>query len=141
MFVLRDAHKSDIDGLLRVAGSLNSVNLPANRESLEEIVDKSCRSFTSKLKEPFEREYLFVLEDARNHKLVGTSMIIAQHGTRDAPHIYFQVSEAEHYSASLDRHFRHQVLSIGYNYDGPTEIGGLVVDPPFRSGPEKPGKQ
>jgi len=33
------------------------------------------------------------------------------------------------------------VLSIGYNYDGPTEIGGLVVDPPFRSGGEKPGKQ
>lgn len=33
------------------------------------------------------------------------------------------------------------MLSIGYNYDGPTEIGGLVVDPPHRSGPEKPGKQ
>ena len=38
-------------------------------------------------------------------------------------------------------HLRHKVLSIGYNYDGPTEIGGLVVDPPYRSGPEKPGKQ
>jgi arginine N-succinyltransferase len=68
-------------------------------------------------------------------------MIIAQHGTREAPHIYFQVSDAEHYSATIDRHFKHQVLSIGFNYDGPTEIGGLVVDPPYRSGPEKPGKQ
>jgi arginine N-succinyltransferase len=57
-------------------------------------------------------------------------MIIAQHGTYEAPHIYFQVTESEHYSASLDKHFRHKVLSIGYNYEGPTEIGGLVVDPP-----------
>src|SRR5207253_2135613 len=49
--------------------------------------------------------------------------------------------EKEHYSASVDRHFRHRVLSIGYNFDGPTEIGGLVVDPGYRGGPEKPGKQ
>jgi arginine N-succinyltransferase len=33
------------------------------------------------------------------------------------------------------------VLSIGYNYEGPTEIGGLVVDPPYRSSADKPGKQ
>jgi arginine N-succinyltransferase len=33
------------------------------------------------------------------------------------------------------------VLSIAYNYAGPTEIGGLVVDPPHRATPEKPGKQ
>ena len=33
------------------------------------------------------------------------------------------------------------MLSIGYNYEGPTEIGGLVVDPPYRATPDKPGKQ
>ena len=69
------------------------------------------------------------------NSVAGTSMIIAQHGTRESPHISFQVTEVEHYSASLDKHFRHKVLSIGYNYEGPTEIGGLVVDPPHRSGP------
>jgi arginine N-succinyltransferase len=67
-------------------------------------------------------------------------MIIAQHGTREAPHIYLDVSTREHYSQSLDKHFKHQLLSIGYNYDGPTEIGGLVVDPEYR-GQDKPGKQ
>src|SRR3569833_761185 len=140
MFLLRDVQKSDLDDLLRVAQALDSVNLPAKRESLEEIIDKSCRSFTGKIKGPFEREYLFVLEDARNQRLVGTSMIIAQHGTREAPHIYLDVSTREHYSQSLDKHFKHQLLSIGYNYDGPTEIGGLVVDPDYR-GQDKPGKQ
>jgi len=140
MFVLRDVQKTDLDELLRVAEPLNSVNLPHNAEALEEIVDKSVRSFTGKIKEPFEREYLFVLEDTRNKRLVGSSMIIAQHGTREAPHIYLDVSTREHYSQSLDKHFKHQLLTMGFNYDGPTEIGGLVVLPSYR-GQDKPGKQ
>src|SRR5690606_8098865 len=41
---------------------------------------------------------------------------------------------------TIDRHFEHTVLSIAYNYDGPTEIGGLVVHPELR-GRGKPGKQ
>ncbi len=141
MYLLRDAAKSDLPGLKRLAAVLNSVNLPNNEEVLAALIDKSVKSFTGKIADPFEREYLFVLEDQRTQSLVGTSMIIAQHGTREAPHIYFQVTGAEHYSVSIDKHFKHTVLSIGYNYDGPTEIGGLVVDPPHRSGPEKPGKQ
>jgi arginine N-succinyltransferase len=141
MLLLRDVQKSDLNGLKRLAAVLNSVNLPNNEEVLTSLIEKSTKSFSEAIKNPFEREYLFVLEDRRNKQLIGTSMIIAQHGTREAPHIAFQVTEAEHYSASIDKHIRHQVLSIGYNYEGPTEIGGLVVDPPHRSTPEKPGKQ
>jgi arginine N-succinyltransferase len=141
MLVVRDVQKTDLPGLKRLAAVLNSVNLPNNEEVLENLIDRSVRSFSAKLKDPFEREYLFVLEDAKHRNIIGTSMVISQHGTREAPHIYFQVTDAEHYSASIDRHFKHKVLSIGYNYDGPTEIGGLVVDPPQRSGLEKPGKQ
>jgi arginine N-succinyltransferase len=141
MLVLRDVQKTDLPGLKRLAAVLNTVNLPNNEETLEAIIDKSVKSFSGKVKNPLEREYLFVLEDVRNSLLIGTSMIIAQHGTYEAPHIYYEVSEREAYSASLERHFRHKVLSIGYNYEGPTEIGGLVVDPPYRATPDKPGKQ
>jgi arginine N-succinyltransferase len=141
MLLLRDVARSDLPGLKRLAAVLNSVNLPDNEKVLTGLIDKSVRSFTGKIENPMEREYLFVLEDLRNETLIGTSMIIAQHGTKEAPHIYFQVTESESYSATIDKHFRHKVLSIGYNYDGPTEVGGLVVDPPYRSGPEKPGKQ
>jgi arginine N-succinyltransferase len=141
MMVLRDVSKSDLPGLKRLAAVLNSVNLPHNEDVLAKLIEQSVKSFSGKIKDPLEREYLFVLEDLRNETIIGTSMIIAQHGTREAPHIYLQVTDAETYSATIDRHFRHKVLSIGYNYEGPTEIGGLVVDPPFRSGPDKPGKQ
>ena len=141
MLLLRDAQKTDLPGLKRLAAVLNTVNLPNNEETLEGLIDKSIRSFAGKIKDPFEREYLFVLEEPKSQQIYGTSMIIAQHGTYDAPHIFYEVSEREHYSASIDKHLRHKVLSIGYNYEGPTEIGGLVVDPQNRSGPEKPGKQ
>ena len=127
MLLLRDVQKTDLPGLKRLAAVLNTVNLPDNEATLERIIDTSIRSFAGKIKNPFEREYLFVLEDVRRELVIGTSMVIAQHGTYDAPHIYYEVSEREHYSASLDRHLRHKVLSIGFNYEGPTEIGGLVV--------------
>jgi len=59
-------------------------------------------------------------------------MIHAQHGTRRAPHIVFDVLTDERYSETLDRHVVHRVLRIGYNYSGPTEIGGLVLMPEYR---------
>lgn len=140
MFLLRDAQKSDLKPLMKLAKVLDTVNLPHDEETLGELVDLSARSFSGRIKEPFERTYLFVLEDVRSGAIAGTAQILAQHGTRDAPHVFLDVYEREHYSQLLDRHFRHSVLQIGYNYEGHTEIGGLVVDPKFR-GVEKPGKQ
>src|SRR5215510_3066 len=141
MFLLRDVRRKDLPDLKKLASELNTVNLPDNQEMLAALIEQSVKSFAGLIPDPFERQYLFVAEELAGKALVGTSMIIAQHGTFEAPHIYYEVSEREHYSASLDRHFRHKVLSIGYNYDGPTEIGGLVVDPAYRGSPEKLGKQ
>jgi arginine N-succinyltransferase len=49
------------------------------------------------------------------------------------------VSTEEKYSSTTDRHFHHQVLRIGFSYDGPTELGGLVVHPEHRRADEKLG--
>src|SRR5712672_3982206 len=141
MYVIRDVQRSDLSALQKLARELGTVNLPDDERELLRIIDWSARSFDARVKNPFQREYVFVLEEPRSERVVGASLIIAQHGTRDAPHVFFDVYEKEHYSANVDRHFRHRVLSIGYNFDGPTEIGGLVVDSGYRGGPEKPGKQ
>jgi arginine N-succinyltransferase len=140
LYLIRDGQKSDLPTLRKLASVLNTVNLPDDERELSSILEKSARSFDARIRDVFEREYLFVMEETRTGKVIGSSLIIAQHGTRDAPHIFFDVYEKEHYSHSVDRHFRHRVLSIGYNFDGPTEIGGLVVDPQYR-GQGKPGKQ
>src|SRR5262244_4113372 len=141
MFLLRDAQKSDLPSIKRLAVSLNTVNLPNDEEELAALLDRSMKSFSGRIQDSRRGKYLFVLEDVAAGKIAGTSLIIAQHGTFEAPHVFYEVTEREHYSASIDRHFRHQVLSIAYNYDGPTEIGGLVVDPRYRRSPERAGKQ
>ncbi len=141
MLLIRDAQKADLEALVALAAALNSVNLPNDERALAEIIDRSSRSFTAKVRNPLERSYVFVLEEPRTGRVIGTSMVIAQHGTRESPCTFFDVSEREHYSSTLDRHFKHKVLSIGYHFDGPTEIGGLVVHADDRGGEAKPGKQ
>jgi arginine N-succinyltransferase len=141
VLLLRDVRKSDLPRLRSLAQVLNSVNLPADERALAGIVERSVRSFAGRIADPLRRSYVFVLEDPRRGRVLGTSMVIAQHGTRESPCTFLDVTERENYSSTLDRHFRHQVLSIGFHFDGPTEIGGLVVDPRARGGPEQPGKQ
>jgi arginine N-succinyltransferase len=141
-FEIRGALPSDEDDLLEVARYLNTVNLPDDRESIRGILEHAQKSFTQAIKDPKRREYVFVLLD--NHapgrpRLIGTSMIIAQLGRRDAPYIYLDVIDEERYSATLDRHFKHTTLSIGYSYNGPTEIGGLILHPEYRKVPERIG--
>lgn len=140
MLLLRDAQPGDLPGLRALARVLDTVNLPDQPAALRRILTRSRDSFAGRPRDPLKRQYVFVAEDARG-RVVGTSMVIAQHGTRESPCTFFQVSEREHYSGTLDRHFRHQVLSLGFHFDGPTEIGGLVVDPRRRGGAEQPGRQ
>jgi len=141
VLLLRDVRKSDLPALRSLARVLNSVNLPADERALSGIIDRSVRSFSERIADPLERSYVFVLEDPARRRVLGTSLVIAQHGTRESPCTFLDVTERENYSSTLDRHFRHQVLSIGFHFDGPTEIGGLVVDPKARRSQDEPGKQ
>ncbi len=140
VFVIRSATPGDLKGVSRLAAVLDTVNLPNDPPTLKNLIDTSARSFSGKIKDVFAREYLFVMEDLDKSKIVGTSQIIAQHGTKESPHIYFDVFDEERYSQTTDKHFRHKVLRIGFDYDGPTEIGGLVLDPAYRKAPGKLGK-
>jgi len=139
MFLIREAFPEDLDQLHEVARHLDTVNLPNDRKVLEGSIDLSRRSFASEI-DALEREYLFVLEDVEAHRIIGTSTIHAQHGTRRSPHIFFEVLEEERYSETLDRYFVHPCLRIGSNYNGPTEIGGLILLPQYRGRPEALGK-
>jgi arginine N-succinyltransferase len=139
MFRIRQSYREDIDQILAVAEHLDTVNLPADRGHLEKILDLSERSFSGEA-EVVDREYLFVLEDVAARRVIGTSMIHAQHGSKRAPHVFYRVEADERYSITLDRYFVHPTLRIGYNYDGPTEIGGLILLPEYRGNPEALGR-
>ncbi len=138
-YEIRGASPGDEEPLLALAGFLDTVNLPDDRGHVQRLLDLSARSFSGKLKDFKHRKYVFVLWDLEQNLAVGTSMVVAQLGRRDAPYIYLDVISEEKYSAALDKHFLHTVLKIGFSYNGPTEIGGLVVNPEYRRATERLG--
>jgi arginine N-succinyltransferase len=139
MFLIRDVSPEDLHDLQLAAVHLDSVNLPDDRALLAGIIDRSRRSFAGQIPVA-DRCFVFVLEDVERKRVVGTSMTFAQHGSRRAPHIFFDVIEEERYSETLDKHFSHRLLRIGYAYNGLTEIGGLVLLPEYRRHPEQLGR-
>jgi arginine N-succinyltransferase len=142
VFFVRAAEEADLPAVVAAARHLDSVNLPNEPQRLAQMIDLSVKSFAGKVAVA-KRELLFVLVERGadgSERVVGSSMIFAQHGSRQAPHVFFDVLEEERYSETLDRHFRHTVLRIGYNYRGLTEVGGLVVVPSHRGHPEQLGK-
>ena len=68
MYVIRDGQKNDLPGLRKLASELNTVNLPDDERELSFILDRSARSFDGRIRDPFEREYLFVMEETRTGK-------------------------------------------------------------------------
>jgi len=137
-YEVHGATSKDERELLELARHLNTVNLPHSQAHVARLLEHSTKSFAGELPVP-ERKFVFVLRDFERGRAVGTSTLVAQLGRRDAPYIYLDVIREEKYSRLLDRHFRHKLLRIGFSYDGPTELAGLVVDPEYRRAPERLG--
>lgn len=139
-FFLRDACSKDLDEICNLGALLNTINLPASKSELEQVVLLSERSFSLEENEPANRCFLFSMVDYSD-KVIGVSQVMAQHGTLSSPHNYFQISLDERYSPTLNKYFRHQTLKLVQNFAGPTEIGSLVLAKDFRSHPARLGRQ
>ena len=141
MFILRNATLDDIDDLLDLASKVKFINLPNDKGIIEKKLKRSKKSFENPDLDLAKNYYFFVLEDKSQEKVVGVSMIHAQHGTEKEPHFYLKVSSEHKYSQTINTGFVHGTLKLGLNTDGPTEIGGLVLNPDYRGNPNKLGKQ
>jgi arginine N-succinyltransferase len=140
-FLIRQAGPQDHRQILRLARQLDSTNLPTDSSELVGTLDRSTKSFAGKLRRREHTAYIFCAEEIKTHRIVAVSMIIGKHGTPDSPHYYFEMETDERYSQSLHRMFRHPFLRLRYSMDGPSEVGGLIVDPAMRGHPERIGKQ
>jgi arginine N-succinyltransferase len=123
-----------------LAKQFNLLNLPGDKKVISAKIDRSEHSFAGKLPKG-QSEYLFVLEDTEEKQVVGSSLVIAKHGSDEVPHSFFKILKRDHFSQDLGIGFIHQVLRFQLDFDGPTEIGGLLVDKTYRRRPEKLGKQ
>lgn len=139
-FLIRAVTVDDIGQLTDLAKQFNLLNLPGDKKVITEKVHRSVNSFSGDL--PKEKsEYIFVVEDVEERLVVGSSLILAKHGNEEVPHCYFKILKRDHFSQDLGIGFIHQVLRFQLDNDGPTEIGGLLVDKAYRRRPERLGKQ
>lgn len=141
MILLREAQEADLDALERFTNIPGFINLPNDRELLREKLQRSQSSLKDELVNKSEAKYLFVAEDLETRQILGTSMIAAQHGTVESPHFYFEVGSEEKFSETINTGFIHGTLKLKYDTNGPTEIGGLVLDPNFRNSEARLGRQ
>jgi arginine N-succinyltransferase len=139
VFLLRPAVPSDLEAVAELARYLDSPNLPCDEAFLRARLERSERSFGQPGPPGAEREYQFALADPSG-RVIGTCAILSKHGTRGSPHVYLQVGEEERYSASLGVQMRHVLLQLRATWDGPTEIGSLVLHPDARGHAGAPGK-
>ena len=141
MFVIRSVEKKDIDDLFALSQTVFFINLPADRAIIEQRIESSIKSFTKPSKNLAKNYYLFVLEDLETNKVLGISMIHAQHGTEEEPHFYLRVGQEHKFSSSINTGFILGTLELGWDSDGPTEIGGIVLDRSFRGHADRLGRQ
>lgn len=139
-FIVRPARRDDLSQLVDLAKQFNLLNLPGDKKVINEKIERSLKSFAGELPKD-KTEYLFVLEDIEEQAVIGSSLAIAKHGNEQVPHSFFKIFKRDHFSEDLGIGFIHQVLRFQLDFDGPTEIGGLLVDKSYRRRPEKLGKQ
>jgi arginine N-succinyltransferase len=140
-FLIREARTADLRQLLALARELDSINLPTKAPEMRELIARSARSFRGRITNRAHAVYLFCAQELKTGRLAGCSLIIAKHGTPQAPHYYLLVDSEERYSHILRKLFRHTFLRLRYSMDGPTELGGLIVKDSMRQRPEQIGKQ
>ena len=120
---------------------MNFINLPSDEELISSKIDSSIKSFKNPSPDFSKNYYIFVLEDYEAGEVLGVSMIHAQHGTENEPHFYLAVGQEAKFSQTINTGFVHGTLKLGLDTNGPTEIGGLILNPDFRGHKDKLGKQ
>ena len=128
---IRALEERDLEALFALASTANFLNLPRDKAQLKRILEHSLASFREELPSE-ESRYVFVAEDMAQGRLVGTSSIVGQHGTDEEPHIFFSVMTRRKQSQTLHVGFIHQVLNLTFDFNGPTELGALVLLPDYR---------
>ena len=141
MYILRSVEAADLDDLFKLSNIMVFINLPPDEELISSKIESSQKSFHNPSPELYKNYYIFVLEDSEAGEILGVSMIHAQHGTENEPHFYLTVGQEAKFSQTINTGFVHGTLKLGLDTNGPTEIGGLILNPDYRGHKDKLGKQ
>ena len=121
----------DYPSLRQLALKYPLLNLPAEEKLLKEKIENSLHSFNESLPKE-KRNFLFVLK-AGDGEVIGSSQISAKSGTNLTPSYSLKISE--------DQSFKDKFLQLKKITNGPSYLGGLILDSSYRGRKEQFGKQ
>lgn len=129
---IRPVQDIDLPDILGIAKHLGPgfTSLPNDVKVLESRVARSMDSFSEKI-DRAARFYLFVLENVKTQKIIGTSAIEAD-VSHLSPFYNFKHSVLTQPSQILHKKQENEILSFVSDYQGCSELGGLYLDPAFR---------
>lgn len=133
MLVVRPVTEQDVDCLVLLAGQagFGLTGLPNDRELLQERVAASRDAVAKAATKPGGESYLFVMEDLRGGRVVGTSGIVSKVGGFE-PFYSYTVETQVRESEVLNVRKEVRILSLVALHSGPCEIGSLFVAPEYR---------
>lgn len=134
-FRVRAARGDDVDAIYQMAELTGGgfTNLPADRDTLSQKLERSDNSFAREGDEQAADLYVFVLEDPETKAIRGTCQVFGQVGVVQ-PFYSYQLSTLTQTSPELGKTFRNQLLSLTTDLEGSSEVGGLFLHPDARSG-------
>lgn len=129
--IFRPAGATDLDSLFAMAAEAGTgmTNLPADRDVLTQMIDSSEQHFAVPPAEGGAR-FWFVLVDP-TEKVVGTALIAQSIGL-DWPFYSFRRNRISNMSQVLGRSVVLETLTLSNDYNGTTEVGGLIVNKGLR---------
>lgn len=134
MIIVRPVHPSDVDQLLALAAKtgFGLTTLPQDPHWLRKRVRDSIRGFESLASGPNPTDsFLFVMEDLRTGRVIGTSGIVAKVGGFE-PFYAYRIETTVHESQALKVRKEIRTLHLVTEHNGPCEIGSLFLDPEYR---------
>jgi arginine N-succinyltransferase len=159
-FVIRRAMASDLPTLHKLSKMVHFINLPPDQEIIAGKIRNSRKSFlraardaktvhkpkathaSSGLSEKTAMAdiFMFVIEELNSEGCIGTSQVVSQMGGPGHPNVCFKLETRDKYAEDLKFGTKHTVAKVYLDESGPSELGGLVMQPSFRGHKLKLGK-
>ena len=135
MMIIRPIRQSDYPALLKIAEESGHgfTSLPVDESLLKSKIETSEKAFLSEGIGPDSQGYLFVMVDTETDEVVGTSGIEASVGLR-TPFYHYHQGKVTHYSSELNVYNTVEILTLGNDYTGATEICTLFLSKKARGG-------
>jgi len=135
MKLMRPPRPEDAEGLLDLAQRMGTgmTTFPAHLPTIQRRIEKSIEAFAASHAAPEGQDYLMVMEDLSDKRLVGTSALIAGIGL-DQPFYNYRMIHLAQTSTQPMMRVDTALLQLANDYTGCTEVASLFLDPARRGG-------